>query len=327
MSFIDNFKRMMKLKVPQDELRFYDTKLASNVLNAFQALALDEMRYSFQPAVWEKPAGLTTVCGYVSLDLLTSSNCFQNLKQVWFPGVHSNIGGGEDEQELQDITLAWMMSQMREACHIEFDEDYVQILFGPTAPISNYRNWSSGLIDTSHNLWVYKITGTHHVRTPGQCFAVNGETGAIVNDPPNSKFPKPLEDTQERIHSSVRIRLARGPGINDKGRYNAEALTPHRWHDWNGHPRHGWTCERIKSDEDIKLAAEAQKSFPNEDKAQFLWRSSSAVTARGMLLAEEAQDKCPKALIEDALGYYEKMLRARDVGVSEVWDSLPAQFS
>ncbi len=63
---------MMKWKVPQDELRFYDTKLASNVLNAFQALALDEMRYSFQPAVWEKPAGLTTVrdCPAISLDPL-----------------------------------------------------------------------------------------------------------------------------------------------------------------------------------------------------------------------------------------------------------------
>ena len=65
----------MKINVPLDELRFYDTKLASNVINAFQALALDEMRYSFQPAVWEKPAGLTTVRGYVmiSLSLLTFS--------------------------------------------------------------------------------------------------------------------------------------------------------------------------------------------------------------------------------------------------------------
>jgi hypothetical protein len=74
-SFVDNFKRKMKWNVPQDELRFYDTKLASNVLNAFQALALDEMRYSFQPALWEKPASLTTVCEYlmIFLDLLTVS--------------------------------------------------------------------------------------------------------------------------------------------------------------------------------------------------------------------------------------------------------------
>jgi hypothetical protein len=266
---------------------------------------------------------------YVSLlNLLESSNSSQNLKQVWFPGIHSNIGGGEAEQELQDITLAWMMSQMREACHIEFDEDYVQILFGPRAPVPNYRNWSSGLIDTSNFLWVYHIAGTHHVRSPGQYFVVDGETGAAVHDPPNSNSLKPLENTQERIHSSVRIRLARnGPGINDKGSYIAEALTPHRWRDWNGRRRHGWTCERVESDEDVELAAEAQKCFPHEEKAQFLWRSKSAGLEKGKLLAEETDEKWPKVLIEDVLGHYEKMLIARDVSVMQVWDKLPAQFS
>lgn len=242
--------------------------------------------------------------------------------------MHSNIGGGEAEQELQDITLAWMMSQMREACDIEFDENYVQILFGPTPPVSPYRNWSCGLINTSNLLWIYYIAGIHHVRTPGQYFVVDGETGAAVHDPPHSNFLKPLEDTQERIHSSVRIRLARnGPGINDKGAYIAEALTPHLQRDWNGRKRHGWTCDRIKSDEDIELAAELQKSFPFEDKAQFLWRSSSEHSTKGKLSAAEAKEKWPKVLIEDVLGYYEKMLRARDVGVLDVWDKLPAQFS
>lgn len=221
-----------------------------------------------------------------------------------------------------------MMSQMREACHIEFDEDYIQILFGPKAAISNYRSWSSGLIDTSNFLWVYEVAGTHHVRTPGQYFVVDGETGAPVHDPPHSRFLKPLENTQERIHSSVRIRLARnGPGINDKGMYSAEALTPHRWRDWNGRKRHGWTCERVESDEDIEAAADAQKSFPHEEKAKFLWRSSNADETKGELLAEETQEKWPEVLLEDVLGYYEKMLMARDMTVMDVWDKLPAQFS
>lgn len=35
------------------------------------------------------------------------------LRQVWFPGVHSNIGGGYSDQELANLTLAWMMSQVR----------------------------------------------------------------------------------------------------------------------------------------------------------------------------------------------------------------------
>merc|ERR1711939_431792 len=76
------------------EMSFYDTKLGPGIENAFQALALDERRTAFSPALWEKP-----------------QSCRTKLRQVWFPGVHSNIGGGYDDQELADITLAWMMSQ------------------------------------------------------------------------------------------------------------------------------------------------------------------------------------------------------------------------
>ena len=68
------------------EYLFYDTKLNKHILNAYQALALDEHRSSFSPALWEKPSGSTT-----------------NLRQVWFPGVHQNIGGGYPDQGLSNI--------------------------------------------------------------------------------------------------------------------------------------------------------------------------------------------------------------------------------
>jgi hypothetical protein len=29
-----------------------------------------------------------------------------NLKQVWFPGNHGNVGGGWHDQQISDITLA-----------------------------------------------------------------------------------------------------------------------------------------------------------------------------------------------------------------------------
>jgi hypothetical protein len=32
-----------------------------------------------------------------------------DLRQVWFPGSHSNIGGGYDDQEIANISLAWYM--------------------------------------------------------------------------------------------------------------------------------------------------------------------------------------------------------------------------
>lgn len=45
------------------ELLFYDTSIQNCIENAFQALALDESRSCFSPAVWEKPRGNTTVRG------------------------------------------------------------------------------------------------------------------------------------------------------------------------------------------------------------------------------------------------------------------------
>jgi uncharacterized protein (DUF2235 family) len=88
------------------EMGFYDTKLSDCVENAFQALALDERRTAFSPAVWEKPPGNNT-----------------RLRQVWFPGTHSNVGGGYDDQEIANITLAWMMSQL--SPFLDFYPDYV----------------------------------------------------------------------------------------------------------------------------------------------------------------------------------------------------------
>ena len=48
------------------EYLFYDTSLGNCIENAFQALALDEHRSAFSPAVWEKPRGNTTVSSCIS---------------------------------------------------------------------------------------------------------------------------------------------------------------------------------------------------------------------------------------------------------------------
>lgn len=78
---------------------FLDTSLNPNVLNAYHALAIDERRIEFPPTLWTSaPAPGQTV------------------QQVWFCGVHSDVGGGEpmdasETSALSDITLAWMMDK------------------------------------------------------------------------------------------------------------------------------------------------------------------------------------------------------------------------
>lgn len=78
------------------EYGFLDTNLHPDVLNAYQALAIDERRREFPATLWTPPA--PPVAG-------------QALQQVWFSGVHCDIGGGySDDDSLSDITFAWMLS-------------------------------------------------------------------------------------------------------------------------------------------------------------------------------------------------------------------------
>jgi len=86
---------------------FHNTDLGEHVEHAFHALALDEQRENFVPTLWtQKPEG--TARG-------------QELKQVWFAGVHSDVGGGYAEHGMSDIPLAWMASEVAPYLGIDFD--------------------------------------------------------------------------------------------------------------------------------------------------------------------------------------------------------------
>lgn len=75
---------------------FYDTKIGANVRIARHALAIDELRSDFEPTVW-----------------LPRDNL--DLKQVWFAGAHSDVGGSYEPDDggtlLSDIPLGWMMNE------------------------------------------------------------------------------------------------------------------------------------------------------------------------------------------------------------------------
>jgi uncharacterized protein (DUF2235 family) len=77
---------------------FLDTNLHPDVLNACQALAVDERRNEFPPTLWTP---------------LSPPVPGQLLEQVWFAGVHCDVGGGYPETGLSDITLSWMMSKAK----------------------------------------------------------------------------------------------------------------------------------------------------------------------------------------------------------------------
>ncbi|AXR06683.1 DUF2235 domain-containing protein [Salinimonas sediminis] len=84
----------------EDRDEFYDTKLGSNVSVARHALAIDERREDFEPAIWEPRQGL-------------------DLKQTWFCGYHSDVGGGHmpcsNDLSASLIPMEWMANEARKA--------------------------------------------------------------------------------------------------------------------------------------------------------------------------------------------------------------------
>ena len=95
--------------------RFHDVKLSGQIKYAYHALAIDERRKFFQPALWE-----------VSKDAMERPDP-QISEQVWFPGVHCNVGGGYADCGLSDIALRWMIEKAQNT-GLEFDKAYVDRL-------------------------------------------------------------------------------------------------------------------------------------------------------------------------------------------------------
>jgi uncharacterized protein (DUF2235 family) len=102
----------------QRRYSFHNTNLGDNVARAFQALAIDERRRFFPPAIWKREAGLEErLKGYGIGE--------QILEQTWFVGAHSNVGGGYPDTGLSDQAFGWMARRaMRYG--LALDKKYVE---------------------------------------------------------------------------------------------------------------------------------------------------------------------------------------------------------
>ena len=78
---------------------FYDNRMGSNIVTARHALAIDERREDFAPTLWEQVSDTDDV------------------KQIWFAGSHSDIGGGypadADGSRIANVPLKWMLGEAR----------------------------------------------------------------------------------------------------------------------------------------------------------------------------------------------------------------------
>ena len=82
---------------------FHDLELSESVDSAYHAMAADERRWPFRPT----PIELTAY--HEERNRANRAEFgFSLYEQKWFPGVHSNVGGGYDRLGLSDCALEWM---------------------------------------------------------------------------------------------------------------------------------------------------------------------------------------------------------------------------
>lgn len=111
---------------------FHDHSLGTHVKNAYQALALDENRSSYQPLPWR-----------------VAADWRGNLEQAWFAGAHPDIGGQvslrNGSRTFSNIPFVWMLGKaegcglrLPEGWHEEFPTNPIAPMHGPYAGGAQY---------------------------------------------------------------------------------------------------------------------------------------------------------------------------------------------
>lgn len=93
------------------KFKFPNSILNTKVHQACQAVSIDDKRKTFYPEMWDE-----------------KNETANRIQQVWFAGVHSNVGGGYPKQGMSLVTLDWMMKKAHAAGlkFIEHDALYYQ---------------------------------------------------------------------------------------------------------------------------------------------------------------------------------------------------------
>jgi hypothetical protein len=106
--FVGLFDTVEAYGVPLEEFRravdvaiwpisFRNNKLCDNVECARHALSLDDERVTFHP---------------LRFDMKEKNDHPERIREVWFAGVHSDVGGGYPEDDLAHVPLTWMTGEL-----------------------------------------------------------------------------------------------------------------------------------------------------------------------------------------------------------------------
>jgi len=145
--------------------RWTNSRLNPDVRYAYHALAIDERREDFRPCLWD-PRNLQPG---------------QTMEQVWFAGVHSDVGGYHPKRGLANISLHWMLGKAKAAA-MEIDNRRLQG--------ARYRRDPHGPSQESYTgLWLAR---KKHVRTIPAGSRVHHSVWVRKKNPSNHYSPRNL---------------------------------------------------------------------------------------------------------------------------------------
>jgi hypothetical protein len=136
--FIGLFDTVEAYGVPLEELRtaisvsiwpitFKNNVLCDKVETARHALSLDDERVTFHPLRFD----------------MDKSNKPERIKEVWFAGVHSDVGGGYPEDDLAHVPLTWMIGELGE--NLRFIDGTRETFARNASPYASAHDSRSGL--------------------------------------------------------------------------------------------------------------------------------------------------------------------------------------
>ena len=127
-------------------LKLRNKHLWSGVEKACHALALDDERSSFSPQLWnEMPLEKTQALDSNQHQAQDAKNINEErISQVWFAGMHSDVGGGYPDESLSLVSFKWIM-ECAKAKGLKLREDAERRYYDAADAYGTMHNSRSGL--------------------------------------------------------------------------------------------------------------------------------------------------------------------------------------
>jgi hypothetical protein len=164
-----------------------DLKLSTKVKRACHVLALDDERNTFHPVLWDEsdePQNMTRVDD-------------ERISQVWFAGMHSNVGGGYPDDALSYLSLRWITTEATK-CDLKFVPHLLQHHTAMADPFGR-------IYDSRGGLKAYYRYNPRRIE-----WLTNGQ----IHEAAFGGWPKPspmVTIGRPKIHESVFARIAAAP--------------------------------------------------------------------------------------------------------------------